>query len=67
MVENPIVGPKFRHFSTHSSTYPLHRFHVMGLVECLALWNEFKVNSTLDIEESDEHCLHHLSRSRDPL
>jgi hypothetical protein len=22
------------------------------------LWNEFKVNSTLDIKDSDEHCLH---------
>jgi hypothetical protein len=24
---------------------------------CVALWNEFKVNSNLDIEESDEHFL----------
>jgi hypothetical protein len=29
-----------------------------SLVECSALWNEFKVNNTLDIQESDEHCLH---------
>jgi hypothetical protein len=28
------------------------------LVDCLALWNEFKVNSTLDIEECDKHCVH---------
>jgi hypothetical protein len=24
----------------------------------LALWNEFEANNTLDIGESDEHCLH---------
>jgi hypothetical protein len=24
MVENPIVGPKFRHFSKHSFTYSLN-------------------------------------------
>jgi hypothetical protein len=29
----------------------------MSLVDCLALWNELK-EQTLDIEESDEHCLH---------
>jgi hypothetical protein len=34
------------------------RNHIMSLVDCLALWNEFKVNNTLDIEESDEHFLH---------
>jgi len=28
------------------------------LVECLALFNELKVNNILDIEESDEQCLH---------
>jgi hypothetical protein len=32
------------------------------LVDCLAFWNEFKVNNILDIEESDEHCLHLLFR-----
>jgi hypothetical protein len=28
------------------------------LIDCLALWDEFKINNTFNIEESDEHCLH---------
>jgi hypothetical protein len=28
------------------------------LVDCSAVWNEFKVNNTLEFEESDEHCLY---------
>jgi hypothetical protein len=36
----------------------LQYFHIISLVECLTLWDKFKVNSTLDIEENDEHCLH---------
>jgi hypothetical protein len=58
MVENPIVAPRFRPFCMQSFTYPLYYFHIISLVDCLALWNEFKVNNTLDIYESDEHCLH---------
>jgi hypothetical protein len=59
MVENPIVGSKFRPFSTHSLTKAIQYFHIISLVECLALWNEFKVNNTLDIKQSDEQCLHY--------
>jgi hypothetical protein len=33
-----------------------HFIHI-SLVDCLALWNEFKVNNTLDTEDSNEHCL----------
>jgi hypothetical protein len=33
----------------------------------MALWNEFKVDNTLDIEGSDEHCLHFDSDMRDFL
>jgi hypothetical protein len=32
-------------------------FKITSLVDCLALWNEFKVNDALDIEESDERCI----------
>jgi hypothetical protein len=45
-VDNPFTGPKFR-----------HNFHI-SLIDCLPLLNEFKVNNTLDIKESDEHCLY---------
>jgi hypothetical protein len=31
---------------------------MISLVDRLALWNELKVNSTIDIEESDEYFLH---------
>jgi len=34
----------------HSFTYLLQYFHMISLFRCLDLWNEFKVNSTLDIE-----------------
>jgi len=44
IVENPIVEPNFKPFSI--------------LVDCLALRNEFKVNNSLEIRESDEHFLH---------
>jgi hypothetical protein len=40
---------------------------MISLVDCLALWNEFKINSAVDIEKSDENCLHHLPRTRDPF
>jgi hypothetical protein len=36
-----------------TSLFPHNKFGY-----CLALWNEFKENNTLDIEESDEHYLH---------
>jgi hypothetical protein len=36
-----------------ASVFPRNKFGYH-----LALWNEFKVHSTLDIEESDEQCLH---------
>jgi hypothetical protein len=32
--------------------WPLRYFHITIFTDCLALWNEFKVNN---IEESDEH------------
>jgi hypothetical protein len=66
VVENSINGPKFKPFSTHSFTLPLQCFHVISLVGYLALWNEFKVNDTLDIEESDGN-FHHLPRPSDLL
>jgi hypothetical protein len=59
MVENPIVGPNFRPFSTYSFTIQLQYLHIISLVDCLALWNEFKVNRTRDIEEGDKYC-HYL-------
>jgi len=31
MVENPIIGPKFRPFSTYSFMYQLHFFHIISL------------------------------------
>jgi len=55
MVENPIIVLKFRAFSMHSFTHPLQYFHIISLVDCLALWNEFRVNNNLNIEESNEH------------
>jgi hypothetical protein len=58
MVENPITGTKFRPFSTQSLMKPLKYFYIISLFHCLALWDEFNVDNTLDIEESDEHCLH---------
>jgi len=58
MVENPIFGPKFEaffyaQFHVTDSIFPYNK-----LVDCLPLWNELKMNITLDIDESDEHCLH---------
>jgi hypothetical protein len=35
MVENPIVGPNFRLFSTHSFMQPPQYFQIIRLVECL--------------------------------
>jgi hypothetical protein len=58
MVENANFGPKFRPLSRNGFTLPLQYVHIMSLNACLALCKEFKVYSTLDIEESDEHCLH---------
>jgi hypothetical protein len=58
MVENPIAGLKFRPFSMHNSMLLLQYFHILSLIDCLALWIEFKVNNVPDIKESDEHCLH---------
>jgi hypothetical protein len=57
MVENPVVGPKFRPFSSHSFMQLLQYFHIINLVDFLAMWDEFKVNSTLYIEGSSERCL----------
>jgi len=37
--------------------YLLQYFQIIKLVDWMALWNKLKVNNTLDIEESDEHCL----------
>jgi hypothetical protein len=38
IVENPIIGPKFWTFSTYSFMYLLQYFHIVSLVNCLALW-----------------------------
>jgi len=32
--------------------------YIVSLIDCLASWNEFKVNNTLNIEESDRQLLH---------
>jgi hypothetical protein len=40
---------KVQDFSKHSFMKPLEYFHIMSLVDSLALWNEFKVNNNLDI------------------
>jgi hypothetical protein len=37
MVENPIVGPKFRPFSTHRFMSLLQNFHTISLVDCSAM------------------------------
>jgi hypothetical protein len=58
MVDNSVFGPKNSRFSMYSFTYPLQYIHRINLVDSLTLWNEFKVNSALDIEENDEQCLH---------
>jgi hypothetical protein len=34
----------------------LLQYIYISLVDYLALWHELKVNSTLDIKESDEYC-----------
>jgi hypothetical protein len=60
MVENPIGVLKFRPFSTHSFMYLLQYFHIVSLNDYLALVNDFKVNNTLHIKESDEYCLNFL-------
>jgi hypothetical protein len=33
-------------------------FPYIRLVDFLVLWNEFKGNNTLEIEQSGKHCLH---------
>jgi ABC-type bacteriocin/lantibiotic exporter with double-glycine peptidase domain len=45
-------------FFTHTFNLPLNYFNKVSLGDCLALWNEFKVNTVLDIKESDEHFRH---------
>jgi hypothetical protein len=57
MVENTIVGPKFRPFSIDSFMQLLPYFHIIRLVDCLAFWNEFKMNNTTDIKKSYVHYL----------
>jgi hypothetical protein len=57
MVENPIVGPNFRPLSMHSFRKLLQYFHMIILIYCLPLWEEFRVNSILDIKESDARFL----------
>jgi len=57
--EEANLGPNFRPFSTYSFTIQLQYLHIISLVDCLALWNEFKVNRTRDIEEGDKYC-HYL-------
>jgi hypothetical protein len=58
MVETPIIGAKFRTFSSAQLHVSLQYFHIISFTDSLALCNEFKGNNTLHIEESDEHCLH---------
>jgi len=54
IVENPITWPNFRRL-THSFTIPLQHFHVINLVECLALTEWIQSQQYLYVEESDEH------------
>jgi hypothetical protein len=57
MVENPIIGPKFWPFCTHSFTLPPHYSHITSSVDSLTLWDEFRVRNALITEQSD-HYLH---------
>jgi adenosyl cobinamide kinase/adenosyl cobinamide phosphate guanylyltransferase len=57
-------GGKYNHWAKVQAFFNI-QLHVTTsifphnkLIDCLALWNEFKVNNTLDIKESNEHCLH---------
>jgi hypothetical protein len=58
MVENPIVGPKFEPLFYAQLHVTASVFHIISMTDSLALWNEYKAKDNLDIEESDEHCLH---------
>jgi hypothetical protein len=58
MVKNPIVEPNSGLFLRTASHNRLNISTFIGSVACLALWNKFKVNNTLVIEESDEHSFH---------
>jgi len=42
MVENPVVGTKFRPSSMHSFMYPLQYFNILTYIDCLVLWYELK-------------------------
>jgi hypothetical protein len=56
MAENPVgqtSGPFYAQLQVTASVFPHNK---LGF-DCLALWNKFKMNSNLDIEESDELCL----------
>jgi hypothetical protein len=37
--------------------YSLEHSHIISLIDFVNLGDEFRVNSALGIEESDEHCL----------
>jgi hypothetical protein len=52
-----LVGPKFCPLSMHSFMQPLQYFHIISSVDCLASRNK-QINNALEIEESDEYCLH---------
>jgi hypothetical protein len=49
MMENLIVGPNFRPFSTHSFKLPHLYFYTISLVAYLASWNEFASQKTDDV------------------
>jgi hypothetical protein len=42
----------------HTASCNCFIISIISSVDCLALRNEFKVNNTIEIEESDEQCLH---------
>jgi hypothetical protein len=68
MMDNPIVGPKFNPFSTHSFTYLLQYFHIMRLIDYFnaldfVLFHDFH----LFCEILDDYFFHHIPRSRDHL
>jgi hypothetical protein len=51
---NPIFGTKFRPLSSTASIFPDNKL----LVDCLAFWNELRVDSTVDIKENVQNILY---------
>jgi len=68
-VENPIVGPTFRPFSTHSFTWLLQYFHIISLADTrLSESTKFCIFSTFSsVLWHLGRPYFHLPRSPDPL